>query len=929
MGLSSVYKLMFMADDKGSLSRMRNILKGVGEQSYVTFNAISRNMSKMEKSTGRLIGRLSLLAGSGGVMYSVFKSLNYSIIQSNSLITTNKILLEEIIGNKGKAREMVSVVQELSGSFGADVNEMMTASRGLGQVMRQIDKNFTSDHLGRMLKLVNVVSNLDTENRGLSYTTFSFKEALQGLGAGDWRSMRNRLEINLGKTYEKAITKAVKAGDMDQVVTLFEDAFENIGINAGNIMGRLMNEGLIQNIHRFASYINRTFQLLGEEGFKELTKPLARINFFLSDQFKKDSSFLKTLSGLSAKFSDKFIKPITEMFDELGQIIYPIREEIGTNFVKAIVAVGGVFQNLIGMPFDFIKGLMGIQNGISGTFDKVQTFNEFLKNTKDIASSISKSFAELRDPLNNFGLAIERLVVSLLKLSNLDKGAKVGGSLTSLMANGLNLGAGATDTVTSGVNLADKGSEMFGMDGLMAGVSILSMIAMFRGMRKPKMPKGSNVDDDIFKASNSSSSRGGITNTNPKGKDVWNEPDDLNTGAMNNMEKKITRQKIKNNYNKDAFNEQDKKAYETAGIDQKKLVTKYGGNHLNMKTQYQNKEQEIDKYKKMLEDNNSSTLDKMLAKGKIKTLTKEKDKIEKDINKFNKTITDKHELDQKRKPFTDKPLAEYDKVPPMPSSTPLNINLDRTKQTLTSFVKDGGLMTTAVTASSLIQVGSLIKSGISTNLLAPIKGVGAKLLPFALSIAPITVAMGGLAFSIGALSNMIDKANDKQFKQMEEQFEANSKQLEQNNFLSNGMNKEGIDQKGWRNFLSSKDMSDELIKNMISREMLNDKGIKEGSNTRQLLMLDRMFKNAEAQGLGNASDLSKKLLNYDITKGNFEKLIINNNMHLQNKDGTVTKEDMENARKNMNKIIASHYSKPDAKVKMKSSEYWQSFVKPK
>ena len=158
------------------------------------------------------------------------------------------------------------------------------------QVMRQVDRGVTSNQLQRMLKMIMTVSALDTENRGLAYTAFSFKEAFQGIGQQDWKSMMNRLEINIGRTYQEVITKAIKAGNLEKALSLLEEGLTNIGLDSNKVIGRLMAEGLIQNVARTTSYINRFFQMLGEKGFESVTRPFVGLNLFLSKQFQMDSA---------------------------------------------------------------------------------------------------------------------------------------------------------------------------------------------------------------------------------------------------------------------------------------------------------------------------------------------------------------------------------------------------------------------------------------------------------------------------------------------------------------------------------------------------------------------------------------------------------------------------------------------------------------
>ena len=915
MSVSSVFKMIFMADDRGSISKMRNTLKGVGEQSYVTFNAISRNMSKMEKSTGRLIGKLSMLAGGGGLMYGIFKSLNYSIIQSNSLITTNRILLEEIIGNKGKAREMINVVQEIAGSFGGDVNELMTAGRGLSQVMRQIDKNFQPIHLDKMLRLVNVVSSLDTENRGLSYTSFSFKEALQGVGSGDWRSMRNRLEINLGKTYEKAITQAVRKGNMDEVTRLFEEAFKNIGIDAGQIMGRLMSEGLMQNVNRTASYISRLFQMLGEKSFSQLTKPLAKLNFFLSEQFKKDTGFMKYIEKLSDSFSDKFVKPLTEMMNKVGFAIEPIVGEMGVNMVNALMSVGSVFKNLIMMPLEFVSGLMGVSTSIVDIEDKVSSFNGFLKTTAELGSKISDSFKELRQPLNMLGESINNLVVSLLKLTNIDKTAKIGGGITGLTKNAINLTSGVTNNVAESVKTADAGIEGIGMGGVMTGLSLISMIAMMRSGR------GGRISAKKLKAQEqaeiANAKRFGTPTSN---KNVWNEPDVLNTGSMDRLGNKISQQKMNNAWNKTALTDADKELIKMSKIRKSDIVTKYGGDFKNISAEFQKKENEILRHQNLLKNPNISTADKLHSTSTLAVLKKEQSVIANDIKDFNKSTFNVNTLENRRTPFQDKPLADYEKIPNKIPSTNLGIDLEKKKKTMGDYMTMDNFQTMSLMSMTVMQMGSLMKEGFGKFIISPIKNVGSGFVRLLASMNPLTagIILLGTVFEgiIAYQKKELDILEAKNMAQINEALADTNKMGELELFSMNT----GLNRKGVRNLIGTHQLSNDMIKNLIRNDVMERGGIKENSATYQFMKIQEELQLVKSMGMDEKA-YSMNRYSADLTGQDFKSLAIN--MDLSLRDGTVTKEQMEALRKQINRSLAESRGKDSAKARPTGAEFFQ------
>jgi len=498
MAVSSVFNLIFQATDRGSLGKMRNLIKGVGQESYKTFDALSRSMSKLEKSAGRAVGKLAMLAGGGGFMTMAFKGLNYSLIQSNSLIKTNTILLEEVIGNKGKARQMVSVIQEVAGTYGQDISELMTASRGVVQVMRQVDKGVNANQLDRMLKMIMTVSAMDTENRGLAFTAFSFKEAFQGIGQQDWKSMMNRLEINIGRTYQGAITNAIKKGNLEEAIALLEEGLANIGMDSSRIMGRLMAEGLTQNISRTVSYFNRFFQMIGEESFTSLARPFAKFNSYLSTIFSPDSEGYKAIYRMSATIEKRFMRPVVEYFYKIGDAFKLIGGgTIFSNFIKAIKGTVSIFSNLISIPLRFISGLFGMRSGVDSVKDSVIGLNKALEFMGKITEKISKWLSQFKTPMQDLGLAINDLLVTILKLFDMKAVGGTGNLLGSIIKNTMLVGQVGVQGVDKAIetlvnekktqyteagNVSSGGGFLNSLaSGLFTGVSILSLLSMFRG----------------------------------------------------------------------------------------------------------------------------------------------------------------------------------------------------------------------------------------------------------------------------------------------------------------------------------------------------------------------------------------------------------------------------------------------------------------
>lgn len=447
MGIhSSLFRMDFRVTGGRSFDKMRNRIKGVGEQSYQTFNAISRSLSKLEKQTGRTINKFGRMAMGGGLMYGAFRTLNYSLLQSNSLIQTNTILLEEMFKSKSKAQGFISTIENIAGAFGQDLTELMSSSRGLVQTMGQaFGTKLKPQHLEKMLKLLMTVHSLDTENRPLSFTAFSFKEMFQGQGALDFRSLRSRLEINLGRSVEEGITEAIKSKDIEKSMDLINKAFVNIGIDSERIMQRFLKQGVSQNISRFSSFVLRLFQNLGKSSFNELIKPLAFINAEFVKLFTPDSQQYKSLQMYSEQLRVAVIKPLVDEFSKMFSAFSSQKDYFIKNFINMIKTSGQTLQSFGGIFGALFSGIAGQDmntKDYTKMFEDINSgmikFNEILKSTKSI-------FETLQTPIHMIGKAINLMVsaisslpaplLALLGLGAIGKGIGFGGKVIGSTAS--------------------------------------------------------------------------------------------------------------------------------------------------------------------------------------------------------------------------------------------------------------------------------------------------------------------------------------------------------------------------------------------------------------------------------------------------------------------------------------------------------------
>ncbi len=472
----SIYNLQLSVQGSSQLIKTRNLLKGFGQASYTAFDNATRALNKFDKATGRVINRLGRMAVGGGIAYGALNMLNYSFLQSNSLIKTNTILLEELTGNKTAVKAYMATVQDLSASYGQDMNELMGSAKGLMQVMNQAGKTVPKD-LERMLKLVMTTSLLDTENRGLGYVAFSFREMFQGLGRADFRSMKSRLEINFGRTMEDSIVKAIRSKNVTQAVTLIEEAFKSVGIDSNKVMGRILEEGTVQNISRLSNYISRFFQLMGEDSFNALARPLNKLNEYIATYFAiiseygkdgkvismKNSAGLQYMIDLSKKLKQQYIEPMVNSFYEMGTVIHRMRSSLWSGFIDSVKGSMSVVQGMFGAFISFTKGLLGISHDFTNYETTFEGLNEFLKDFGHYSNLAGKYLATMIPPVNDLAKSINSLAVSFMKLFSPNALGAEGSAIGALMKGGMGLagaGIGGLSMIVNGIASAPMASTI-------------------------------------------------------------------------------------------------------------------------------------------------------------------------------------------------------------------------------------------------------------------------------------------------------------------------------------------------------------------------------------------------------------------------------------------------------------------------------------
>lgn len=495
------FLLDFRATGLTSLITARSTIKGIEQQSYTSFNQASRSFSNLERNFIRssnnisrsLNGVLGIMRGFAGFnigmsvlggMVSVAEKMQRAFISTNSTLLTSKIIIEELLG-KGKAQGFLETIQTKSAVYGVSLTESMNSSKALVEAMKMVSKKkeVRPEQLGKLLNMTYALNMMDTENRGVNYTAFSIKEMMGGQGRIDFRSLRQRLNVNLGAKQEQEIAKAFKAGDLDKGINMFSDALKKIGIDADKLLERLSAEGWMQNISKLQGYVSMAFQRVGESAFLSLIKPLRGVNDFLARQFKEGSRgggiFREIGSSMEA-----FIKPSIQYLQEFGHELWKNRE-IAVSFFRSMS--GSMINGAVSFAqifTSFGKGLSGQKNS-DGVHERVQGILGLMKTMERFGESAGKFFNSLIDPVNRLGLSINSLVSELVKLGTGHTGGTGAGGLVGGLMNLASTGANGAGAMVNGVNgiLGNNGNQSTGlMDKMQAGANYVLTAGMLYSM---------------------------------------------------------------------------------------------------------------------------------------------------------------------------------------------------------------------------------------------------------------------------------------------------------------------------------------------------------------------------------------------------------------------------------------------------------------
>ena len=428
------FLLQFQTQGLSSLINTRSTIKGVESQAYTSFNQASRSFSNLERnmlrssnsinrSLSSILGTMRGFAGLNigfmalGGMVSMAEKMQRAFISTNSTLQTSKIIIEELIG-KGKAQGFLDMIQTKSAVYGMSLSESMSASKPMLEAMKMVTHKKggepTPDQLAKLLNMTYAINAMDTENRGINYTAYSFKEMMGGQGRIDFRSMKQRLGVNIGAKAETEIANLFKKGELQKGIDLFDQSLQRVGINAEKILNRLSSEGWMQNISKLQGYVSMAFQRIGEGAFLSLVKPLRGLNDFLGRQFKDGSRGSQIFKEMGASML-YFIKPAIDYSMELGKQLYKNREAIQDLFRAMVSSIAGSGVGFLQMFSSLGKGLGGLKND-DGINSRISNIMRFMKTLTELGNQAQQFFFKMEQPLNNLGLAINKFATNLLTL---------------------------------------------------------------------------------------------------------------------------------------------------------------------------------------------------------------------------------------------------------------------------------------------------------------------------------------------------------------------------------------------------------------------------------------------------------------------------------------------------------------------------------
>lgn len=451
--------ISFQLQGLRNLVHARSAVNGFGRQTYGALNQAMRGSTALDKSFGKL-GRTLAALGTGVGIAMLAKKF----IDSTAELQTNTIIFETMMGDAKKADDTIRKLRMTALDIGSDQAEMIKSARGIYGSALQVDPNVTSDQINNLTKVAGVLSMLDTENRGVSFAAFSIKEMLQGTGQADWRSLRDRLEINLGDATEKAITKAVQAKNLQKAIDLFNEGLKRIHIDPDNMIEALKKKGFQLNVTRLFGMITLAAQQVLAPAFEPLTAMLAKANNALMKMMQSGSAGFDMLERKGRFLKEMVLEPFVRTLEMIGQRFSTLSDH-GDSMRILKVYFFGIQHILDGMVValtEFTVGFLGFGDDFNKNLGRAYNFSAAMEQW---ASWIKKN----RVHIKKFGEDVRKVLNSVIDI--LDHWKLIAGVIAgiAIAAIAVNFTLGILSAVAA-VVLLKKTIASVGIRGSMGGL---------------------------------------------------------------------------------------------------------------------------------------------------------------------------------------------------------------------------------------------------------------------------------------------------------------------------------------------------------------------------------------------------------------------------------------------------------------------------
>ena len=241
------YRFNFHTSGMGNLLQARHSLRSLGGTAWQSFNQMSRSASTAQRSFNSLYGTISKFALGAG-LFTGFGLLAKNLVSTNAELQTNRLIFDSMMqDNKAEMPKMIDMLRDNAAELGFAESEIFKSARGLYSAFSAGGRKVDTSQMSELMKIVETLNVLDTENRGLSFTAFSVKEIAQGTGLGDFKSIINRLEVQLSKSTKEGITKALQSKDVTKATELLWKGLEEAKIPK-SMLQKLMQEGFINQV---------------------------------------------------------------------------------------------------------------------------------------------------------------------------------------------------------------------------------------------------------------------------------------------------------------------------------------------------------------------------------------------------------------------------------------------------------------------------------------------------------------------------------------------------------------------------------------------------------------------------------------------------------------------------------------------------------